>query len=177
MSDLATVARPYAKAVLELAKASDMQQWSEMLKLASDITKDGRVQAMIQHPEFSTAELENLYTTIGGERFDAKFLNLLKVLNENRRVAVLPDLAEQFEALRRAAESRIKVTVVSVKALENDQVERLEKALRKRYEQEIELEQEIDASLIGGAIVYAGDEVIDGTVRGRLQKMTTALTA
>jgi len=176
MSDLATVARPYAKAVFDLAKGGDMQQWSEMLELASQITNDDRVQTVLQNPKFSAKEVESLYTNIAGDRFDAKFLNLLKVLNENRRVAALPALAEQFEALRRKAEARIKVTVVSAAALQSEQVERLEKALRNRYQQEIVLEQEVDASLVGGAIVYAGDEVIDGTVRGRLQKMATALT-
>jgi len=178
MSDLATVARPYAKAVFELAnKSDDLQRWSDMLAVASEITKDERVQAAIQHPSFSGAELERLYKSIGGERFDNTFLNLVKVLNENRRVAALPALADQYEELRRKAEARIKVTVVSATALDDAQAERMLNALKNRYQQDIVLEREVDPSLVGGAIIYAGDEVIDGTVRGRLQKMTTALKA
>lgn len=178
MSDLATVARPYAKAIFGLAKQSgDMQRWSDMLSLASEITANETVQTAIQHPKFSGAELEGLYKSIGGEKFDASFLNLVKVLNENRRVAALPALAEQFEELRRKEEARIKVTVVSAAELDAAQAERMLTALKNRYQQDIVLEQEVDASLVGGAIIYAGDEVIDGTVRGRLEKMATALQA
>jgi len=178
MSDLATVARPYAKAIFDLANKSDnMQHWSDMLAVASEITKDERVQTAIQHPNFSGSELEGMYKAVGGDRFDVNLLNLVKVLNENRRVAALPALAEQFEELRRKAEARIKVTVISATALEGGQVERMLAALKNRYQQDVVLEQEVDASLVGGALIYAGDEVIDGTVRGRLQKMATALKA
>jgi len=176
MSELTTVARPYAKAVFELAKKNDaMQSWSDMLSLASQITADERVQTAIQHPKFSTQQIESLYQTIGGEQFKTGFMNLLRVLNENRRVAALPALAEQFEELRRKDEARLKVTVISASPLDDSQAERMLSALKNRYQQDIVLEKEVDASLVGGAIIYAGDEVIDGTVRGRLEKMATAL--
>jgi len=177
MSELATVARPYAKAVFELAQQSgDLARWSEMINIAADITKDPKVQTAIQHPKVSGDDLAVLYGDIAGNKFDQSFGNLLKVLLENRRMTALPAIAEQFESLRREHEARIKVTIVTAQTIEQDQYERLAAALKKRYQKDIELVQEVQPDLLGGAVIYAGDEVINGTVRGRLEKMSTQLS-
>lgn len=176
MSEHATVARPYAKAAFDLAqKSGDLAHWSTMLSLAAEIANDADMQALLQHPSARANDLTELFNSVAKDNFDASFKTYLKVLNENRRLATLPDIAEQFEAQRRELESRIKVVVTSAAKIEAKQAKSLETALKKRYQKEIELEFKIDASLIGGAIINAGDEVIDGSVNGRLQKLTTAL--
>lgn len=176
MSELATVARPYAKAVFDLAKQSNaLEEWSNMLSLAASVANDAGVQGLLQHPKVEGNAIVKLFNDVSGNGFSAPFQNFLKLLGENRRIAALGDIAEQFETERRSLESRIKVTVHSATEIESSQVERLKASLKTRYQQDIDLDVKIDASLIGGAIIHAGDEVIDGTVKGRLEKMTISL--
>lgn len=176
MSDNATVARPYAKAAFDLAqKSGDLANWSSMLSLASEIANDAGMQALLHNPKASAGDLTELFNTVAKDKFDNSFKTFLKVLNENRRLAALPDIAEQFETQRRILESRIKVVVTSAAKIADDQADRLATALKNRYQKEIELELKIDPALVGGAIINAGDEVIDGSVNGRLQKLTTSL--
>ena len=176
MSELATVARPYAKAAFDLAqKSGDLANWSSMLALSADTANDSGMQSLLQHPDAKASDLTTLFNSVGKDNFNPAFKNFINVLGENRRLATLPDIADQFEAQRREVESRIKVVVTSASEIAGNQVERLAAALKKRYQKEIELEFKIDAALVGGAIINAGDEVIDGSVSGRLQKMTISL--
>jgi len=176
MSENATVARPYAKAAFDLAqKSGNLAKWSEMLTLSAEITSDAGMQALLQHPKANTSDLTRLFEDVAKDKFDDSFRTYLKVLNENRRLLTLPDIAEQFEVQRRALESRVKVIVTTATDIAENQVERLSAALKNRYQKEIELELKIDPALVGGAIINAGDEVIDGSVNGRLQKLTNSL--
>lgn len=176
MSELATVARPYAKAAFDLAKQSNsLEEWSNMLSIAASVANDAGVQGLLQHPKVESNAIVKLFNDVSGSAFNAPFQNFIKLLGENRRIATLSDIAEQFETQRRSLESRIKVTVHTAAEIENSQVERLVTGLKTRYQQDIDLEVKVDASLVGGAIIHAGDEVIDGTVKGRLEKLTISL--
>ncbi len=177
MSDLTKFARPYAKAAFELARdQAAMPRWSKMLSSASRLLDEPAVDELTRNPHVAQGELAAMLMEVGGDTFDDGFGNLLKVLAENRRLALLPEIAEQYEHYRREEEKRLSVRVVSAVALKDDQRSRLEGALARRFDREVSLQNDVDPDLIGGAIVYAGDTVIDGTVRGRLQKLANTLT-
>ncbi len=146
-----------------------------MLQISSQIAVDDIVAGAIGSPHVSKQQAADLFLSAGKEQFDNQFANMLGVLAENGRLAILPEISAMYELLRQEEEKRLSVTVVSAIALTSDQQERMSSALKKRFDREINLESEIDASMLGGAIIYAGDMVIDGSVRGRLQKLATRL--
>ena len=111
-----------------------------------------------------------------GDTADGTFGRFLSVLAENKRLALLPDVAAQYELLRAEAERTVKARVRTAIALEPAQVEALRAALRRRLGREVELDNQVDASVLGGAVIDTGDVVIDGSVRGRLNKLHSVLT-
>ena len=176
MSDLTKFARPYAKAAFELARDGErLAEWSGMLQVSSQIAADDVVAAAISSPHVSTAQAAELFTATGTDQFDEQFSNMLGVLAENGRLLILPEISAMYEQLRQEEEKRLAVRVVAAVALTDEQRGRMSAALSKRFDREIKLESEIDASMLGGAVIYAGDMVIDGSVRGRLQKLAIRL--
>jgi len=176
MSDLTKFARPYAKAAFALARDNGrLSEWSDMLQISSQIAADDIVAGAISSPHVSRQQAADLFLTTGADRFDREFTNLLNVLAENDRLAILPEISVMYEQLRQEEEKRLSVRVVSAVALTEEQRDRMSAALRRRFDCKINLESEIDASMLGGAVIYAGDMVIDGSVRGRLQKLATRL--
>ena len=176
MSSLTTLARPYAKAAFELAQGAQvLAEWSDMLELASRIVSDESMARLLDSPHVSSAQTVEILKDAAGDAFDARFNGFLSVLADNDRLPLLPQVTELYAQLREEAENRLSVKVVSAIPLDEDQVGRMKAALAKRFECEIELKNEVEASVIGGAIVYAGDQVIDGSLRGRLNKLSTSL--
>ncbi len=172
MQTRTTLARPYARAAFDVARSRDMMgTWSEALGLAAAIAADDSVAELIDNPRLDRDQIVALFADIGQERFDDAFGNFLRALAENRRFELLPEIHAQFETLRRETEQRIQVHVTSARPVSDDQASRLGESLRKRYGRDVDLEVEIDEALIGGAIIRAGDEVIDGSVRGRLERL------
>ena len=146
-----------------------------MLKLAAAITDDPAMADLLDSPQLSSAKAAGMIADMGGEAFDGRFRDYLAVLAGNSRLLLLPEVTHLFQRLRADAEKRLQVRVVSAVPLDEDQSNRLREALARRFERDIELENEIDEALIGGAVVYAGDEVIDGSLRGRLQQLSSSL--
>ncbi len=176
MSDMIKFARPYAKAAFQLAREGGrLSDWSEMLQLASRIAADEVVARAISSPHVTRQQAVDLFLTIGTDQFDDQFAKMLTVLAENDRLAILPEISAMYEQLRQEHEKRLSVRVVSAVALTDDQQERMSAALKKRFNRKINLQSETDISMLGGAIIYAGDLVIDGSVRGRLQKLATQM--
>lgn len=176
MSSLTTLARPYAKAAFELAQAEQaLTGWDEMLGLASRIVTEPSMATLLGSPDFSNNQAVKLITDVAGETFSGRFGDFLAVLASYDRLPLLPQISELYQALREEAENRLSVKVVSAIPLDEDQASRMRQALARRFECEIELENEIDAEIIGGAVVYAGDQVIDGSLRGRLQRLSNSL--
>jgi len=176
MSSITTLARPYAKAAFELARDGDaLARWSEMLDLAASMASDGSMVVVLTSPEISSDVSLGLITDAGGEFFDARFLDFLSVLSANDRLTVLPEIMRIYEKFRQEAEQRLQVKVLSAAALDDSQAERMREALANRFGREIVLESEIDAEVLGGAVIYAGDQVIDGSLRGRLNKLEQSL--
>lgn len=176
MSSLTTLARPYAKAAFELAQGEQaLARWEEMLNLAGSIVVEKSMTNLLQSPDVSSALAVNIITEAAGEAFDGRFRDFLSVLAGNDRLPLLPQIMVLYRRLREEAEKRLSVKVVSAVPLDEDQAGRMREALARRFDCEVALENEVDAAVIGGAVVYAGDQVIDGSLRGRLQKLSNSL--
>ncbi|MGH8121379.1 MAG: F0F1 ATP synthase subunit delta [Rudaea sp.] len=176
MSETLTLARPYARAAFEAASdAGALGAWSQKLGFAAQAVSDARVHALIGDPRLGNAELAGLLLP-PDDNADSAFAGFLNLLVENHRIALLADIAALFEELKREAEHVLKVTVRSAVEVPAAQTAAIRVALKKRFGRDIELQQRIDASVIGGAVIDAGDVVIDGSVRGRLARLETALT-
>ena len=176
MSETLTLARPYARAAFETAsKGNALAAWSQKLGFAAQLISDARVGALVGNPRLGNAELTGLLLP-PDEAVSSQFAGFLQLLVENRRAPLLPDIAALFEELKRDAERVLKVTLRSAAALPQAQADAIKAALKKRFGREIELETRIDPNVIGGAVIDAGDVVIDGSVRGRLARLESALT-
>ncbi len=176
MSDLIKLARPYAKAAFQLALAdSALAEWDSMLIDAKTIAANTDVRELISNPGVSQTKVAGLLIEAGADRFTDKFANLLKVLAENDRLSLLPEISAMFRRLKQAEEKQLAVKVVSAVALSDDQKERMQTALAKRFDRNIELNAIVDSALIGGAVIHAGDMVIDGSLRGELNKLAVQL--
>lgn len=176
MSSLTTLARPYAKAAFELARGSKaLAEWDQLLGAAGLVVSDEHMAELIETPHVGSERIAAIVLEAVGKPQDGNFGNFISVLGINNRLALLPEISALFQRLRQDAEQRLSVRVVSAIALDGDQSERLKKALGARFDRAIEMHQEIDASVLGGAVIYAGDQVIDGSLRGRLHKLQASL--
>lgn len=187
MADNNTVARPYAEAVFELAREQQkLDAWGEALALAAELTADGRVAKFLANPRLNDEQrlafLTGLMASAGGDDSvlggrDRHGTNFLKLLVENERAYALPEIAEHFDALKDAIENTVEVTVTSATELSPEQKNSIVAALKARLGREVQLDTLTDESLIGGAVIRAGDVVIDGSLRSRLTGLANALTA
>ena len=181
MSDFETAARPYAKAIFELASAEgNLPSWGDSLQVAGVIASDADMQAMFKLPSMLSKQQCELFLSVmsgvkNAPEVSADFKNLVALLAENNRLAVLPSIATTFETLKQEAEGRIEVQVRTARKLSAEQQDAMAKSLAKKLGKEISVTTEIDESLIAGAIIQAGDMVIDGSAKGRLDKLTTML--
>jgi len=176
MSSLTTLARPYAKAAFELARdEQNLARWDDMLALASEIAVEKAMSGLLESPHVSHGEVAKLITDAAGELFSHRFMDFISVLASNGRLPLLPQITGLYHQLREDAENRLSVKVISAVPLDEEQASRMQNALARRFECEIELENEIDNEIIGGAVVYAGDQVIDGSLRGKLEKLSATL--
>lgn len=176
MSSTTTLARPYAKAAFGLAQdANALGAWQDMLRLAADIAAHPEVDAVLRNPLVSPREGVEVMTAAAGEHFDERFRAFLEVLGENRRLVVLPEIADAYEELKQDAEKRLRVKVVTAMPLDEGQASRMRDALRGRFDCDVELDTEIDREILAGAVIYAGDQVIDGSLRGRLERLSQSL--
>lgn len=170
-------ARPYARAAFERAsEGKKLTGWSEQLALLAHVATDGRVVALLADPRVPRARRGGLLTDILSDHLDPEVVNLVRLLADNGRLLLLPAVAEQFERLRAEAEGRVDAWVTSAHELDEKQQKRLTTALKKRLDRDIRLHCSVDEQLIGGVLVRAGDLVIDGSVRGRLQRLAARLT-
>lgn len=176
MSSLTTLARPYAKAAFGLAQDSGgLGAWQAMLGLAADIAAHPEVDAVLRNPLVSPKQGVEVLAAAAGDRFDERFRGFLDVLGDNRRLTLLPEIAAAYERLKQEAEKRLRVRVISAMPLDDEQARRMREALTRRFECDVELDTEIDQHILAGAVIYAGDQVIDGSLHGRLGRLSQAL--
>ena len=174
MSQALTLARPYARAAFSLARdAGTLPAWSQALAFAARVAADPQVAAVLGHPKLSAADAVALLAPDGaGEAFG----NFLGLLFDNRRLSLLPEIAGLYDELRLEAEGVVKAKVTSAVILPLVEMGKIEDALRRRFGRDVEIETAIDESLIGGAIIDAGDVVIDGSLKGQLGRLRSALS-
>ena len=176
MSSNATIARPYADAVFRRAvETASLDQWSDMLALLGVIMADNRMLGLVSNPRLDREQLAELILEVAGDRLSAEGANLVRLLADNDRLAVAPDLAALYEELKQAHEHTIDVDVTSAFPLDDQQIQILAAALKRHLGRDIHITSSQDESLIGGVRIRAGDLVIDGSVRGRLAQLATEL--
>jgi F-type H+-transporting ATPase subunit delta len=178
MAERATIARPYAKAAFQYARdANDFAGWSLALARAAEIVADPRVAALTKSPQWSAADVVGLITDVAGASLNAGMENFVRVLAENHRLLLLPEIAAHYEEFRSAVENTVDVEVVSAVKLDAAQSDKLSAALAKRLKRNVRMKNSVDATLLGGAVLRAGDLVIDGSLKGRLERLATELTS
>ncbi len=179
MSDFETVARPYSKAIFELAsEQKDLQYWSDLLQVAASVASDDEMQALAVSPPIPHSDLADLFvsvmTALNDEvKVNDQARNLIALLAENSRLLALPEIAAGYETYKKEAEGVVEVKVTSARKLTAKQEKEIVTSMKKRLGKEVSVSSEIDQSLIAGAIIQAGDLVIDGSARGQLGKLTS----
>ncbi|HSR66228.1 MAG TPA: F0F1 ATP synthase subunit delta [Xanthomonadaceae bacterium] len=173
MSQTLTLARPYARAAFAVARDENASAtWSQALAFAARVSADPQVAALLGDPRLADADAVDLLAP--ADAGDA-FRRFLAMLAGNRRLALLPEIAGLFEELRAEAERVVKARVTSAEPLPAGELDVLKAALRKRFGREVEVETAVDPALIGGAVIDAGDVVIDGSLKGKLERLQSAL--
>ncbi len=175
MSESLTLARPYARAAFELARdTQSLADWSRALAFAADVAGDPGIAGMRNDPRVDESTLVAMHLP-AQQSADSPFARLLVQMAEHGRLGLLPEVAELFEAMRRDVEAVLKVRLTSAMACDEAQLAALKDALKRRYQRDIDLDTTLEPDLIGGAIIDIGGEVIDGTARGRLEQLASAL--
>lgn len=175
MSQALTLARPYARAAFAIARdAGKFAQWSDALGFAARLAADPQIASLLGNPKLTH---DDAVVLLSPNDADQLFRDFLALLANNRRLALLPEIAGLYEESRAEAERIVKAKVTSAAALPAGELDAIKIALKKRFGREVELETAIDESLIGGAVIDAGDVVIDGSLRGKLSRLQTALAS
>jgi F-type H+-transporting ATPase subunit delta len=178
MADKSTIARPYAKAAFEEARdRKRLGPWSQALRTAAAVIRDARVESLLGNPRVTPQELAALVIEIAGSELDEEGRNFVRTLADNRRLVLLPEISALFDELKSASEGIIEVTVTSAAPLDEAQRRKLAAALERRLGRQVRMQCATDPALIGGAVLRAGDWVLDGSLRGRLERIAYELTA
>ena len=176
MSELATLARPYAVAVFKRAKETDSAaKWSDMLSFITAVVGNSQLQAAVKNPKLGKDKLLALILDICQGQLNDEAVNFLKLLVSNSRLSLLPGIRKNFELLKAEKEGYIDVDVVTAYAFTKEGRQNFALTLEKTLNKKIHMNVTVDKSLIGGVLVRAGDRVIDGSVRGQLQHLQKAL--
>ncbi len=176
MAEPSTIARPYAAALFQSSSAADGAQLSAQLDALAGIADDGGLRQFAADPKVSDEQVFGLVTGIAGNDLSPKLRNLLSAVIDNGRLAVLPEIASQFRALVNDRGGVADATIVSAFPLDATQQSDLSRVLEKRFGRQLKTSVTVDPSLIGGVRVTVGDEVLDTSVRARLEQMRVALT-
>jgi len=178
MAELSTLARPYARAAFEYAQAAgDLAGWEAMLNQAAAVVATEVVNKLIASPSLTSEQVAQQFIELLGEELNDKGQNFVSTLAVNKRLALLPSIAEQFALMKANIEKAVDVEVTSAFDLADDTAVKLETALATNLERQVRLTSITDSSLIGGVVIRAGDTIIDGSVRGRLAKLAEAMNS
>jgi F-type H+-transporting ATPase subunit delta len=176
MAEIATLARPYAKAVFELAIESDnFNEWSNNLRFLTKLIEDPTISAAIDNPELGKNTLINILLEISEDHLSEYTQNLVKILVDNHKLRAIPPIALQYEQLKAEHQGYIKVDIISAYSLNQSQEQEIEVSLNKRLGKSVDINIIVDKSLLGGFLIRAGDEVIDVSVKGRLEQLASEL--
>ena len=178
MADRLTTARPYAKAAFAQAKANGtLGSWSGALARAAAAVSDPRVRGLFGSPKVTAGQMAELVSGVAGEGLDQYGRNFIALLAENKRLPFLPEISEIFNQLKDDAERVADVAITAAAPIGAGEEAQLIAALEKRFDRKVRVHTSVDPGLIGGAVVRAGDLVIDGSIKSRLERMAYELTA
>ncbi|MBB5390130.1 MULTISPECIES: F0F1 ATP synthase subunit delta [unclassified Herbaspirillum] len=177
MAELATIARPYAEALFRVAKAGSLAAWSDLVTEMAQVAAHPELKALAQNPSVSHAKLAEVFAAAVKTPLSVEAQNFVKTLADNGRLTLLPQIAEQFHALKNAQEGSADAHIVSAFEMSDAQVKDVIATLEKKFGRKLNPSVEVDSSLIGGVRVVVGDEVFDTSVRAKLQQLHVALAA
>ncbi len=175
MSEVITVARPYAKAAFDVAvKHKALDKWLEMLAFSTEVVKNETVQSLLQG-SLGTQKMGELFVQLCGDQLNEHGQNLIKVMAENGRLSALPAVLAEFVALKSELDKQLDASVCSASPLSDADITKIQASLEKRYGRTVKLNCSVDPSLMAGLVIKAGDEIIDATVRSKLNRLAEAL--
>ena len=176
MAESVTIARPYAQAVFRLARESQaLTAWSDRLQRLAAIAQDPEMAKVVGNPKFSAGQVADLFVSLTGEAGNKELASFVGILAENERIDVLTQIQEIYEQLKSADEGVMEAIVTSAYPLDDAQLKNLMSQLESHFGSKLQPQVEVDAALIGGIKVTVGDQILDASVRGKLDAMATAL--
>lgn len=178
MAELSTLARPYAKAAFEYAASvDDLQTWSDSLSSVASVSQQPALVELLSSPSYTVEQQASALIDVCGESLSQQMQNFIRVLAENRRLILLQQVSDQYEVLKANREKAVDVEVVAAGELDAEQQQKLSDALSSKLERKVNMQVSVDKNLLGGAVIRAGDTVIDGSIRGRLAKLAESLNS
>jgi F-type H+-transporting ATPase subunit delta len=178
MAELSTLARPYARAAFEYARDNgQLSLWAEQLATAAAVTADSSLQTALNDPSLTAEQQAKTLCDVCGDALGAEARNFIAVLAANKRLALLPEIHSQFAQYKADQEKTVDVEVVSAFDLADETRDKLVAVLGKKLERQVEVRTSTDKGLLGGVLIRAGDLVIDGSIRGRLNKLAAAMNS
>lgn len=178
MAELTTLARPYAKAAFQYAlEAKDLAGWDKQLATVAAASRYGVMQKMIATPSLSAQQQAQVLVDACGEALSSPVRNFIVLLAQNKRLVLLPEIYQLFDALKTAQEQAVDVELTTAVALDDASRDNLAAALGKRLDRKVNIQTVVDQRLLAGVIIKAGDLVIDGSMRGRLEKLAKAINS
>lgn len=178
MAELSTLARPYAKAAFEYARdKGKLSEWSGQLATVASIAAHERMAAVLDNPALTDEQQAGKLNDVCGDGASTELKNFVRILAANKRLTLLPEIQRQFELYKANQEKSVEVEVISAYELSDDMAARLAEVLGRKLEREVKMTTSTDERLIGGVLIRAGDMVIDGSVRGRLNKLAEAMNS
>ncbi|MEM7194133.1 MAG: F0F1 ATP synthase subunit delta [Pseudomonadota bacterium] len=176
MADQSNLARPYAQAVFELAKEQgDLAAWSDQLDLLAAIAADPATQELVNNPQVSADQIGEFFQSVAGANLSESAANLIKLVVRNDRVSALPDIAKAYAEKRAEAESTVEAEMVTATEISEQQQQQFASVLEKKLGRSVKLSFDVDEDLIGGAVIRAGDWVLDGSVKSQLDQLVGAI--
>jgi len=178
MAELSTLARPYARAAFEYAREHEaLDSWAQQLATASAVVGEERLESLLDNPALTAEQQARTVNEVCGEELGAQMKNFIAILADNKRLALLPEVQSQFMQFKTNLEKSVDVEVVSAFDLADEIQEKLAGVLSKKLERDVNISTRTDEHLLGGVLIRAGDMVIDGSVRGRLNKLAEAMNS
>ena len=176
MAENSTIARPYAQAAFDIAnEKGDLKNWSDMLQLIAAVASDAVLSDMISNPSIEREKIVEIIVDVCGDNLNDLAKSFVSVLADNGRLNVATEIAQGYEEHRAEAEKTVEAEVTSAFPLSDAQIKSMTDALKKRLGREVTLKTSVDETIVGGAIIRAGDLMIDGSVSGQLDKLATTL--
>jgi F-type H+-transporting ATPase subunit delta len=177
MAELATIARPYAEALFQVAKSQDLAAWGQQLDALAQVAQDADLRQFADHPKAEVQQVVAVMTAAAKQTLAAGVANFLQTVVENGRLAALPEIVAQYHVLANAASGVSDAHIYSAYEISGEQLADLKVTLEKRFGRKLEAHVHLEPGLIGGVRVVVGDEVLDTSVKARLERMKVALTA